>query len=267
MTHRLIVAALLSLSHIDGMHALVIADSAMAEPSARDLPEVENELRELRSLATDLRRRITAMEKTVADLRRHRDPDFRDEPKVPEGDPQASPKALRDSLPVDPSTPPMLLDGFCPVELTNNNRWVRGDPVYGAIHRGCVFLFKDRAAQSAFLANPDKYSPKLDGNDPVSLVDEGINVLGRREHGIFFGMDIYLFANEENLGTFCTDPKRYIQRATELTVKPESSNDPDTVGHPEALRTFRVEPDPVETPEENNHVIKRRKLGCRHRAR
>lgn len=267
MTHQLTVATLLSLCLIHGMHALVIAGSETSEPSATDLTEVENELTELRSLATDLLRRITALEKTIADLRSHRDSDVRDERKAPAGYPQAATKTLRESLSVDPSAPRLLLDGFCPVELTNNNRWVRGDPVYGAIHRGCHFLFKDRAAQSEFLANPDKYSPKLNGNDPVSLVDEGIKVLGRREHGLRFRNDIYLFASEENLDKFWTDPEHYILRATKPTVKPEPSNDADTAGQPEALRTFRVDPALENTAEKINYVIKRRKLGCRRRVR
>jgi YHS domain-containing protein/thioredoxin-like negative regulator of GroEL len=108
-----------------------------------------------------------------------------------------------------PSNPPVGLDGYCPVTLWEKRVWQSGTKEFGAIHRGRTYLFANEEAQKKFLANPDRYSPVLSGNDPVLRVDRNQEVPGKREHGAFYGDRIYLFASEETFQQFDRDPVRY----------------------------------------------------------
>jgi YHS domain-containing protein len=100
---------------------------------------------------------------------------------------------------------------MCPVVLTEQKKWVVGDPQWGAYHRGRLYLFAGEAQQQRFLANPDHYSPVLSGYDPVVAFEQQQFKLGQRKHGVFFKNRIYLFASEENLKRFYQSPDRFNQ--------------------------------------------------------
>ena len=86
--------------------------------------------------------------------------------------------------------------------------WVEGDRRYGAIHRGRTYLFTSPEQQRKFMADPDRFSPVLSGNDPVLSLQSGRPVPGFRKYGLFYGR-IYLFANEDSLLQFTKNPQRY----------------------------------------------------------
>ena len=113
-------------------------------------------------------------------------------------------------FPAPPKNPPIALDGYCAVTLVEKRQWQPGDPQWGAIHRGRTYLFASAEAQKAFLADPDRFSPVLSGNDPVIRVEHNKNVTGRREHGAFYNDRIYLFTSEDTFQRFNRDPSRYI---------------------------------------------------------
>jgi YHS domain-containing protein len=123
----------------------------------------------------------------------------------------ASPPATPPATPPSTSQPPLALDGTCPVELVENERWVNGDRRWGANHRGKVYLFAGKEQQSKFLREPDRYSPALSGNDPVLVLDQGQWVPGRREHGLFYDKRVFLFSSEESLAKFYREPLRYAE--------------------------------------------------------
>jgi YHS domain-containing protein/thioredoxin-related protein len=110
--------------------------------------------------------------------------------------------------------PPFALDRYCPVTLVEKRRWEHGNEQWGAIHRGRTYLFVSEAAQKAFLANPDRYSPVCAGNDPVLRVEYHQDVPGKREHGAFYNNRIYLFTSEDTFLRFDRNPARYM---TELS--------------------------------------------------
>jgi protein disulfide-isomerase len=101
------------------------------------------------------------------------------------------------------------LDGRCPVTLVERHQWLAGDPRFGAVHRGRTYLFAGQQEQQLFLVAPDRYSPAIAGNDSVAASEQGLVIPGRREHGVFFGNRIYLFANEANLEKFEREPDHY----------------------------------------------------------
>jgi protein disulfide-isomerase len=101
------------------------------------------------------------------------------------------------------------MDGFCPVQIYEQNRWVRGDPHYGVIHRGRTYLFRNPDEAKRFYADPDKYAPMLSGQDVVLAVDQGLSVPGTWKIGVRYAGHIYLFSAEASCQQFYKDPERY----------------------------------------------------------
>jgi YHS domain-containing protein/thiol-disulfide isomerase/thioredoxin len=108
-----------------------------------------------------------------------------------------------------PSTLPLALDGYCPVTLKQQQKWTPGDRRWGVNHRGRLYLFTSQQAQQQFFQDPDTFSPVFSGADPVVAIDQGRAVEGRRQHGVFFGGRVYLFASEASLQTFSRNPRHY----------------------------------------------------------
>ena len=116
---------------------------------------------------------------------------------------------VSDNQPAMGGNPPLCIDGFCPVTLCEKQSWVQGDVRWGAIHRGRTYLFTGPEEQKRFFADPDRYAPVGSGNDVVLAAEQGRAVPGMREHGVFFGSRIYLFASEESLLKFAEKPEIY----------------------------------------------------------
>ena len=121
-------------------------------------------------------------------------------------------------------SPPLGLDGNCPVQLIEQKRWVRGDVRFGAVHRGRTYLFTGVEEQNRFLANPDAFSPVISGNDPVLALDHAQEVAGRREHGVFFNNQIYLFSGEASLQRFNQNPNRYAGQVMQAMRPSQTTN-------------------------------------------
>jgi protein disulfide-isomerase len=117
-----------------------------------------------------------------------------------------------------PTGAPTAMDGYCPVTLLEQERWVKGDPRWGAVHRGRTYMFLSQQHQQRFLSAPDRYSPVLSGFDAASYVDRGELVPGLRAHGMWFRGKIYLFATEESLNRFSQAPEFYAQRTYEIMM-------------------------------------------------
>jgi protein disulfide-isomerase len=116
--------------------------------------------------------------------------------------------------------PALGLDGYCPVTLKQEQRWVPGDKRYGIVHRGCLYLFAGPAQQQQFWAQPDNYSPALSGIDPVLALDNGATVHGQRDHGVEYNGMVYLFSSESTLQHFSRNPERYaagVRQAMQVT--------------------------------------------------
>ena len=144
---------------------------------------------------------------------------------VPGAAPGAAPAAAPSATPG--VNPPLGLEGYCPVSLVEQGKWIPGDRRWGWIHRGRTYLFAGPDEHRQFNTDPDRYAPVLGGNDVVRAVESGQMVPGYRRHGVFFGDRIYLFADEAALEKFSRDPNYYsslltrsAQAATEPTAAP-----------------------------------------------
>jgi len=120
-----------------------------------------------------------------------------------------APAPAPSGIQLPPGCPPLALDGYCPVSVTDKMVWKRGDVRYGAVHRGRTYLFPSDAEQKQFLGDPDRYSPVISGNDPVLALEKGETVSGKREFGLMCQNRMFLFANKESYDKFCRDSKRY----------------------------------------------------------
>jgi len=109
----------------------------------------------------------------------------------------------------------LALDGYCSVTLTEKERWVKGDPRYGVIHRGRTYLFSGAEEAKRFFADPDRFAPVYSGNDVVVAVEENRQVPGKREYGAWYEGRVYLFSNDTSLGKFGLDPSRYASAAAQ----------------------------------------------------
>ena len=103
--------------------------------------------------------------------------------------------------------------------LAQEDVWRRGDSQWGAVHRGRTYLFASERQQQRFMADPDRFSPVLSGYDAVRYIDGGAIVPGNREHGIWFGGKIYLFADEPSLEQFQRSPEYYARRGYEIMMR------------------------------------------------
>lgn len=108
-----------------------------------------------------------------------------------------------------PGCPPVALEGYCPVQLVEQRKWTAGDARYGVIHRGRTYLFASAEQKRKFFADPDRYSPVLGGDDPVLALDHGQAVDGRREYGVVYDQQIYLFSSKDSFARFNQQPDRY----------------------------------------------------------
>jgi len=142
---------------------------------------------------------------------------------VPPSQPQAAESPAPGAQPSS-GNPPLGLDGFCPIELSDNRRWVRGDPRWGLIHRGRTYLFGGPEQRDRFDAAPDRYAPVSSGSDVVVAIERRETLPGRREHGAWFEGRVYLFSSETTLRKFDADPHRYVsamlQRAESTARRP-----------------------------------------------
>lgn len=126
---------------------------------------------------------------------------------------------LEEKLP--PGSPPLALEGYCPVTVIEKMVWKQGNPLYGAIHLNRTYLFPSAEQQAKFLANPDRYSPIISGNDPVVALEKNQIVAGQRQFGLLYENRMILFSSKESYDKFHKESKRY---TTELQQALQSSN-------------------------------------------
>lgn len=121
-------------------------------------------------------------------------------------------------------TPPLAFEGYCPVSLKESKKWVRGNKLYGAFHRGRTYLFAGEAQRQQFMANPDAFSPVFSGNDPVKLLDESVEVAGSRKYGFEYRNAFYLFSSKETMERFARQPDHYSAGVRQAMNRLDSPN-------------------------------------------
>lgn len=112
--------------------------------------------------------------------------------------------------------PPLALEGYCPVQLAQQDRWVKGDPRWGVKHEGRTYLFAGPREAQEFWDHPEHFAAVLSGSDLVSLVDQGRAVSGSRKYGGRFANRLYLFSSAESFNRFNANPFHYVAMAERI---------------------------------------------------
>lgn len=108
---------------------------------------------------------------------------------------------------------PLGMEGYCPVVLCDEERWVSGNPAYFAMFQGKVYRFSDEAAMTRFVQTPLKYAPVAMGEDIVLMVDRNKKSVGLRKYGVWFQDRVYLFSSQQTLDAFAARPEHYAEIA------------------------------------------------------
>lgn len=117
--------------------------------------------------------------------------------------------AATDSHQLPPGSPPLAFEGYCPVSMRNQWKWVPGNPQYGIVHLGRTYWFAGPEEHKQFWTDPTRYAPAMSGNDPVMAIDHQQQIEGKREHSLDYDGLFYLFASEATLQQFAANPAKY----------------------------------------------------------
>lgn len=110
------------------------------------------------------------------------------------------------------------LEGFCPVQLIRDRKWVTGNKELKDQYRGVTYYFSSREDLDYFRDNPSKFTPQNLGCDPVVLYDNQQAVSGDIRFGAFFDNKLFLFDSQKNRAEFKENPLKFsvIRHAVKL---------------------------------------------------
>ena len=126
--------------------------------------------------------------------------------------------------------PELAMQGFCPVTVIKEDRWVEGNPKFGVVHLGKLYLFASAEAMQTFLADPVPYTPVLNEIDVVRFFEERKIVQGKREWGLKDPTHnrMFFFADEAAMNHFWNEHERYTGAAITVMEKAVRDANPGT---------------------------------------
>lgn len=119
------------------------------------------------------------------------------------------------------STPKLAMEGFCAVTVIDEDKWVEGNPKFGVVHLGKLYLFSSAEKMETFLADPMPYTPVLNEIDVVRFFEERQIVAGKRRFGMRDPVHqrMFFFADEAAMNHFFNDYDRYTDAAIEVMAR------------------------------------------------
>ncbi len=138
-------------------------------------------------------------------------------------DPQASLDAESDA------SPKLAMEGFCAVTVIDEDQWVEGNPKFGVVHLGKLYLFSSAEKMDVFLADPMRYTPVLNEIDVVRFFEERQIVPGHRRFGMRdpIHQRMFFFADEASMNHFFDEYERYTDAAIEVMNRAVADANPD----------------------------------------
>ncbi len=114
----------------------------------------------------------------------------------------------------------LMLDGFSPVSLLKEKKWLKGTEEFAVQHEGQWYLLLSADEVKTFQAKPENFIPQFMGCDPVLLWESSQvpAVRGMTRFAAFYDDQLYLFANKENRDRFKEAPDRYISTRVVLDL-------------------------------------------------
>lgn len=119
------------------------------------------------------------------------------------------------------STPKLAMEGFCAVTVIDQDKWVEGNPKFGVVHLGKLYLFGSAEKMETFLADPTPYTPVLNEIDVVRFFEERQIVPGKRRFGMRdpIHQRMFFFADEAAMNHFFNEYERYTDAAIEVMAQ------------------------------------------------
>jgi protein disulfide-isomerase len=124
----------------------------------------------------------------------------------------------------------LAMQGFCPVTVISQDKWVEGKPEFGVVHLGKLYLFTSEDNMKTFLADPIPFTPVLNEIDVVRFFEERKIVPGKREWGLKDPVynRMFFFADEAAMNHFYNEYERYTDAAIEVMEKAVKDANPGT---------------------------------------
>lgn len=104
------------------------------------------------------------------------------------------------------------LSGFDPVAYFTDKKPKFGKPELEFSRSGVIWRFANEGNRAAFADDPDVYTPRYGGYDPVAIA-RGVSVPGHPLFWAVAGGKLYLFYSDAARLAFVADPGRYIEAA------------------------------------------------------
>ena len=127
----------------------------------------------------------------------------------------------REQTPQDaePAKSGPAFDGLCIVSAVDGRELVKGTDRNQVNYRGKILYFSSIEHKEQFLASPATYWPMLDGDCPMTLIEDEKRVAGSLEFAAVFRKHIWLFASQEAMQEFLGNPADVAEEATELAAE------------------------------------------------
>lgn len=105
--------------------------------------------------------------------------------------------------------PSVALNGYCPVELSQNGRWASGDLRWTVVHQGHIYRLSGAKQWEQFSANPDSFAPVNSGDDVVLAASENRVAPGQPAYCATYNGRLYMFSSAATQAEFNRNPQRY----------------------------------------------------------
>ena len=114
--------------------------------------------------------------------------------------------------------PELAIQGFCPVSVIEEDQWLEGNPEFGVIHLGRLYLFSSEGKMQRFLDDPVPFTPVLNEIDVVRFIEERRIVPGKREWGLKDPVHqrMFFFADEAAMNHFWNKHELYTDAAVQI---------------------------------------------------
>lgn len=144
-------------------------------------------------------------------------------------DPLAGQESLAAEKAADDVTPKLAMEGFCAVTVIDENKWIEGNPKFGVVHLGKLYLFSSTEKMDVFLAEPMRYTPVLNEIDVVRFFEERRIVPGQRRFGMKdpVHQKMFFFADEASMNHFYDEYERYTDAAIEVMDRAVADANPE----------------------------------------
>jgi len=110
--------------------------------------------------------------------------------------------------------------GNCLVSAVEDREIVPGSLKFQTTYRGQVLHFRSPDHKQRFLAQPANYWPMLDGQCPITLLNDEQKVFGELQYAAVFRKRIWLFVSRETMQEFFEDPADVVEEISEQYPTP-----------------------------------------------